>query len=78
MTILEERIYEALFLYRRSEKWFELNTVTLERLNTIFKAMNIESTIDEQKEASKALRYFTDEIMERALALAAWREQRNG
>ena len=79
VTDLEEMVNRSLYLYRKDDGWFELNTVTLERLNTIFNAMDIESTtIDEQMEGSKAMRYFADELMERALTLAAWNEQMVG
>ena len=77
VTDLRELIHEALFLYSKDGEWFELNTATLERLNTIFKAMVIESTtIDEQMEGSKALRYFADELLNQAAALKAWHKEK--
>ena len=77
VTDLEEMVNRSLYLYRKDGDWFELNAVTFERLDAIFKAMDIDSTtIDEQKEGSKALRYFADELNKHALALAEWHEER--
>ena len=63
LTDLEEMIYGFLSPYRKNGNWFELNTAILEKLNTIFKSVNVKSIIEEGTLAIESLRYLSEEAL---------------
>ena len=71
---LKEIVYRALFLNRKNGDWFELNTYTLEKAKAIFKAVDIESTLNEQKEGAEALRYLSEKLIKHADTMEIYME----